>query len=360
MPNPPRTALVAAALLAVYLVWGSTYVAIRIAVQTLPPFLLACVRFLVAGALLYAWTIGRGGRAPADGAADRDAPPSPSDPIGPRQWAAATLVGGLLLLGGNGLVVWGEQTVPSGLAALIVATVPLWMALLGRVLLGQRMARLSVVGVLLGFAGVAVLLSPAGDGGADPAGTAVICLAALSWGLGSVWSRRLPLPRRPAVATALEMLGGGALLTTVAAVGGEFGRVDLGAVTLASWAALAYLVVFGSLVAFSAYVWLLANVRSDLASTYAYVNPLVAVLLGWALLGETVTARTLLGGAVIVVAVGLVLAGRRQPGEAAPGAGRRLPPDVTLWRVSRRRPRSPGPAPRTPRPRCSPGGWGCC
>ena len=323
MQNPPRTAVVAAALLAVYLVWGSTYVAIRIAVDTLPPFLLAGVRFLLAGAVLYAWTSRRRDRTrAARGGAGRDAVAAEADPIGPAQWGAATLVGGLLLLGGNGLVVWGEQTVTSGLAAMIIATVPLWMALFGRVLLRERMTTVSVAGVLLGFAGVAVLIAPDGDRASDPAGTAALCLAALSWGLGSVWSRRLPLPRRPLMATALEMLGGGALLTVVAVAGGELGRFDAGAVTARSWAALAYLVVFGSLVAFTAYVWLLANVRSDLASTYAYVNPLVAVLLGWALLDETVTMRTLVGGGVVVLAVGLVLAGRPRKG---PSAGEAAP-----------------------------------
>lgn len=309
MPKSPRPAAVVAALLAVYLVWGSTYLAIRVAVETLPPFLLAGARFLVAGAVLYPFAVGR---RPAEAV---------DDPIGPAQWGAATLVGGLLLLGGNGLVVWGEQTVPSGLAALLIATVPLWVALLGRVFLRERIAALSVAGVLLGFAGVAVLVAPgAGGAEADTAGMAVLCLAALSWGLGTVWSPRLPLPRRPLVATALEMLGGGALLTAVAVVSGEYGRLDLGAVSARSWLAMAYLVVIGSWVAFSAYVWLLANVRSDLTSTYAYVNPLIAVLLGWALLDEEVSPRTLLGGGVIVAAVALVWAGRprRERVEAAP------------------------------------------
>jgi drug/metabolite transporter (DMT)-like permease len=310
MDTRPRPLLVVAALLAVYLVWGSTYVAIAVAVQTQPPFLLAGARFLVAGALLYVWAIRRG-----DTEGDRVRAP---------QWRAAAIVGGLLLLVGNGGVVWAEQSVPSSLAALVIAAVPLWMAVLGRLLNGQRLGTLSVTGVAIGFAGVGVLVSPGGDGGGGShlAGTVVLCGAAVSWALGSVWSQRLPLPKRPLVATACEMLCGGALLAVVAVGRGELAGFDPAAVSLASWVALAYLVVFGSMLAFSAYVWLLANVRSDLVSTYAYVNPLVAVLLGWSLLDEAVTARTLLGGAVVVAAVGLVVAGRSR---AAPQAAEPSP-----------------------------------
>ena len=305
-PARPSPLLVAAALGAVYIVWGSTYLAIRVGVATLPPFLMAGSRFLLAGALLLGWTAWRG-----DLRRER---------IGAPQLRAAAIVGGLLLLGGNGLVSWAEQTVPSGLAALLISSTPLWMALLGRTLFRERLTPLSVAGIVLGFVGVALLVGVGGSGsGAAPIGIAAILVAAFLWGLGSVWSRRLPLPAHPLVATALEMIAGGSLMVAVAIVRGEPAALDLAAVTPQSWAALAYLVVFGSLVAFTAYVWLLANVRTDLVGTYAYVNPLVAVLLGWALLGEVVTASTLLGGAVVVVAVALVVLARGRDRTEEPG-----------------------------------------
>lgn len=285
------------AFLAVYIVWGSTYLAIRYAIDTLPPFLMAGVRFLVAGSVLFAW-------ARLSGA------PWPSW----AQWRSAALVGGLLLLGGNGGVVWAERTVPSGIAALLVASEPLWIVLLDW--LPPRPARPTgrvLAGIGLGFAGVALLIAPWESGAAavDPVGAIVIVLAAASWAAGSLYSRRAELPGSPLLSTGTQMLTGGALLTLTGLGAGEAARFDPSAVSAASVAALAYLVVFGSLVAFTAYVWLMRNVAATKVATYAYVNPVIAVLLGWLIAGEPITGRTLVAAAVILGAVALLTVVRR-------------------------------------------------
>jgi drug/metabolite transporter (DMT)-like permease len=281
-----------AALATVYLVWGSTYLAIRVAVDTLPPFSSAAVRFLVAGTLLTAITAARG-----DWRAER---------IGLPQWRAAAIVGGALLLGGNGGVVWAEQRIPSGVAALLVAMLPLWVAVLERLLFGRRLARRAVVGLALGFAGVALLLGRPDGGGVDPIGAAACMGASASWACGSLYARTAPLPRRPLVATSMEMLAGGLLLGIAGATAGELSAVRPDTFSTASVLALAYLVVFGSLVAFSTFVWLLHNAPLPLVATYAYVNPVVAVLLGWAILGELLTLRLAVAGAVVVTGVALI------------------------------------------------------
>ncbi|HEY8490054.1 MAG TPA: EamA family transporter [Dehalococcoidia bacterium] len=304
-----------AAFAAVYLIWGSTYLGIRFAIETLPPFSMASVRFLVAGLVLYLWARASG--------ADR--------PSG-RHWLTAAVAGGLLLAGGNGGVVWAEQRVPSGLAALLVATVPLWMAVLEWARPGGTRPRAGVaVGVALGLGGVALLAGPgelAGGARPDPLGTAVLLLASLSWAAGSVYLRRAPLPRSQALATGMEMVAGGALLGLAALAAGEPGGLDLGGASLRSWLALAYLVIFGSLVGFTAYTWLLKATTAARASTYAFVNPVVAVFLGWALAGEPVTARTLLAAAAILGAVGLITwqGAARQPGVGPSPGGPEGPP----------------------------------
>ena len=305
----PRPAIVVLALATVYLVWGSTYLGIRIAIETLPPLLMSGVRFVTAGALLYAFSIRRG---------DRD-----GDRPGRAQWLAAAVVGGALLLGGNGGVAWGEQYLPSGLAALLIATVPLWMVLFARLLLGDRLAWPARIGIVVGFAGLVLLLAPGGGsaGTARPWATAVVLAGAACWGWGSVHARRAALPSRPLVSTAMQMLAGGALQLVAGAATGELGRVHLGRASAASLLAVAYLVLFGSLAAFTAYTWLLRNVPTALASTYAYVNPVVAVALGWAVLGEPVSARSLLAGAVILAGVALILTSGREAGRSA-GRGR--------------------------------------
>jgi len=286
------------ALTTIYIVWGSTYLAIRVADRTLPPFLMAAVRFLVAGAILYVWAIRRGDRG-----GDR--------PGGP-QWRAALIVGGLLLLGGNGLVVWSEQRIDSGIAALIVATVPIWMAVWAAALGRERPGLRVAAGLALGFGGTALLVTAArsGGGAVDLLGAGGVVMASFLWALGSVLAGRLPLPKRALVATALEMLCGGALLTVVGVASGELGRVHPSTISSESLLAMGYLIVFGSLVAFSAYVYALSQASTSLVSTYAYVNPVIAVFLGWALLSERVTPLMLLAAAIIVGAVVLIVRGQ--------------------------------------------------
>jgi len=277
----------------VYLVWGSTYLAIAIAVQTLPPLLSAGARFLLAGALLGAWLLARHGRAALR--------------IDRGQLGGAALVGMLLLAGGNGLVVLAERTVPSGLTALVVASVPLWIVVF-RLSAGDRVAASLVVGVLVGFAGVAILVVPRGASGeVDPLGLVTVVGATFSWALGTFASPRLPTPRDPLVSTAVQMLVGGALLIVVALAIGEPARADPSSFSSASLVALAYLVVFGSLVAFSAYTWLLQHAPVSRVATYAYVNPVVAVLLGAVALGEAVTPSMLIGAAIILAAVAFIV-----------------------------------------------------
>jgi drug/metabolite transporter (DMT)-like permease len=282
-----------AAFAAVYVIWGSTYLAIRFAIETLPPFTMAGVRFLVAGALLFVWARRRG-----------VAPPTRA------QLRDAAVVGGLLLLGGNGAVVWAEQWVPSGLVALLIATVPLWMVILDWVWGGgARPGAWVWVGIAWGLAGVAVLVSGREMGGGGPmqlAGGVVVLLGALSWSAGSIYSRTARLPAAPRLATALQMLWGGGFLLLVGGVAGEWARFDPGATSLRSLLALAYLVVFGSLIAFAAYIWLLGVTSAARVATYAYVNPVVALLLGWALAGEPLTVRTGWAAAIILSAVVLL------------------------------------------------------
>jgi drug/metabolite transporter (DMT)-like permease len=281
------------AFLAVYLIWGSTYLAIRFAIETIPPLLMAAARNLLAGGALYLWAHHRGAVRPTA-----------------LHWRAAAIVGGLLLLGGNGAVVWAEQHVPSGLTALLVAMVPVWMVLLnwwhqGGTHPGARV----FIGLALGFAGMAVLVGPEHLMGADHVdhlGAAVLALGTLSWAIGSLYSRTAPLPPSPLLATAMEMLCGGGMLALAGTGRGEWAAVDLGAVSLRSSLSFAYLVVFGSLVAFTAYVWLLRVTSPARVSTYAFVNPVVAVLLGWALAGEPLAARTMLATVVIVAAVAFI------------------------------------------------------
>lgn len=307
----PRRTLLLAAYAAVYVIWGSTYLAIRVGIDTLPPFGMGATRFLAAGALLYAWARWRGAPRPTRA-----------------EWAAAAVVGALLLLVGNGAVTWAEQRVASGVAALLIATEPLWIVLLGWARPdGARPGRATVAGLALGLAGVAVLVAPAGaaGGGApnahvDLLGAAVVVLGALSWAVGSVWSGRRRLPASAPLASGMQMLAGGAMFAAVSAAVGEPARFDPAAVSAASAGAVAYLVVFGSLVAFSAYAWLLTVEPPTRVATYAFVNPAVAVLLGWAAGGEPLTARIAVAGLVIVGAV--VLLTRNPPAAAAPAASR--------------------------------------
>jgi drug/metabolite transporter (DMT)-like permease len=292
------TARIWMALLIVYVVWGSTYLAIRIAIETLPMFFMAGVRFLVAGGVLFAWALRRGAR---DG-----------DALGWPQWRAAAIVGAGLFLGGNGGVVFAESRIPSGVTALLVATLSLWMALLAWLAWGERPSRRALVGLPLGFAGTALLIGPVDTSGIDPLGAVACLLASLSWAAASLYSRQARLPSRTAVSTAMQMIAGGMWMTFASIVTGEWRHLDPHAFSTASLGAMAYLIVAGSLLAFSAYAWLLRNAPTPLVATYAYVNPVVAVLLGWAFAGEPVTPRMIAAGATILGAVALIASGGRR------------------------------------------------
>lgn len=281
-----------AALATIYVVWGSTFLAIAVAVRDLPPFLSMALRHLVAGTLLFAWVwYRRGGHLQ----------------LGRREWGAAFIFGGALFLVGHGGLAWAQQDVPSGVAALLVGTIPLWFAILARVAFGERLGRRALVGLVLGFAGLALLVDPSGEEGAKPIGVLVIAFSAFAWAAGSLWSRRLPLPQDTLLAAAMGMLAGGALLAVVSGLGGELNDARFTADALG---AIGYMVVVGSLIGFSAYVWLLKVAPASTVSTYAYVNPVIAVILGWAFNDEVITGRTLLAGAAIVVGVALMVSRR--------------------------------------------------
>jgi drug/metabolite transporter (DMT)-like permease len=291
----------------VYLVWGSTYLGIDLAVRTMPPFLMAAIRFLIAGGLLYAWAVRRG-----------DTHEWPTA----RHWLSAFLIAAPMLAIGNAAVGWAEQTIDTGTASLIVASVPLWMALLDRVLYGQRLARAAVVGLMVGFVGVGLLVAPGGGGVSTAA--VVLVFSSAAWAIGSLYSRRAPQPSRPPLAAGMEMLAGGMILVVVSAAAGEISSVHPGRVSLESWLGLAYLIVAGSLVAFTTYMWLLRNAPTALVGTYAYVNPFVAVLLGTLILREPLGWRTLVGGGIVIAAVAMIVRAPRpiqpRPVEARPAA----------------------------------------
>ena len=301
MPDKATSKRVWMALAIVYVIWGSTYLAIAVAVETIPPFLMAGTRFVIAAGILFL-VAGRFGNVEGDH-------------LGWRQWGAATVVGGLLLVGGNGGLAWAEQRVDTGVAALIIATVPIWMVVLATFMREERVSARIVAGLLLGFAGTALLVraAGAGDGGLDPVGLVVLLASSLCWAAGSVLSRRMPLPGRPLVSTSMQMLAGGVLLLALGAALEEFRGLDPAAVSAHSLAGLGYLIVFGSLVAFSAFVWVVRNAPPSLVSTYAYVNPVVAVFLGWLVLREPVTAPMLLAAGLVIGAVALIVAKRGQP-----------------------------------------------
>ncbi len=312
----PSVTALAAAFAALYLIWGSTYLAIRFAIETIPPFTMAGARFLTAGLALYLWARARGVARPTR-----------------RQLRDGGIVGAFLLLGGNGAVVWAEQWVPSGLTALLVATVPLWMVLLDWVWAGAARPPVGVwFGLAWGLAGVGLLTGGLGGEAFEPGawlGAIVILFGSLSWAMGSIYTRTARMPAAPRMATAIQMLAGGLLLTGLGAGVGEWATFDLRDVSGRSWAALAYLVVFGALVAYTAYIWLLGVSTAARVSTYAYVNPVVALILGWALADEPLSGRTAVAAAVILSAVMLLnrLGGgsRRARLRQATGAPRKSP-----------------------------------
>jgi drug/metabolite transporter (DMT)-like permease len=290
----------AAALGIVYVVWGSTYLAIAVADRSLPPFLMLSVRFLLAGALMWAWSARRG-----DVAAERP---------GRRQWVAAAVVGGALLVLDTGGVAWAELRVSSGIAALLIASVPLFMAILDRTFFGIRLPAGGAAGIATGLLGVGILVGPSGQ--IDALGSAVLLLASFAWATGSAYARIAPLPRSPYVSAAMQMLCAGVMLGILGIARGE--RVHPSGISAASLAAVAFLVVFGSLIAFTAYGWLLRNAPTTLLSTYAYVNPAVAVFLGWAFADEHVGGREISAGLVILSSVALLVFAREPKQGPAP------------------------------------------
>ena len=308
-PPAASRAQLATAFAAVYIIWGSTYLAIRIGVTEIPPFFMAGVRYLITGAILYPLVRARGGERPSR-----------------QQWAAALLLGALLPAAGNGFLTWAEQTVPSGIAALLVTTVSLWMVILEWVRPGGTAptARTSA-GLLLGFGGILLLVAPwQSTGRVNLMGAGVLMTGSLCWATGSIASRHLQQPRIPLLGTAMQSLCGGIILFVFGCLTGEVSRVHVGAITHRGWLALAYLTVFGSLIGYSAYVWLLHAAPPARVATYAYVNPVIAILLGWMFAGEHLTPRILIATAVIIVGVVMVIAAPQRaaaPAELLPEPG---------------------------------------
>lgn len=282
------------ALLALYIVWGSTYLAIRFAVETFPPFLQASLRFLISGAILFIWRYAAG-----------DQKPTAS------QWKATAIVGTFLLLGGNGLVSLAEKTVPSGIAALVIATSPFWLVLFEAFRSGGvKPARLSILGLVIGFGGVFLLIGPASITGAhepiEPFGAILLLTAPVLWSMGSIYAKGADMPKSGLLSTGMQMLMGSVSLFIVSVVTGELNGFSLGEVSMRSWWGLIYLITFGSLVGFVSYGYLLHNAPVSLMSTYAYVNPVMAVFLGWLLAGELLNTRIAVASAIIIGSVILI------------------------------------------------------
>ncbi|MGI8508853.1 MAG: EamA family transporter [Gemmatimonadaceae bacterium] len=298
---PARTRLITAFAI-VYVVWGSTYLAIHYAIATIPPFLMAGIRFVTAGSIIYLWTMSRRAERPTR-----------------LHWRNAAIIGVLLLAGGNGGVVWAEQTVPTGITALLVATVPLWLVVLEWTRPnGKRPSTGVAIGLIIGLAGMGVLVGPESFHGAGPVnlwGAGVLIFASFLWAVGSLFARGAELPSK-LLTSGMEMLAGGGALILFSIGTGEAHHFNLHAVSTSSILGLAYLITFGSLIAFTAYSWILKNASPAAVGTYAYVNPVVAVFLGWLIAGESVTSRTLAGAAIIVAAVGIVTFTSNRGGEA--------------------------------------------
>jgi len=275
---------------AIYFLWGSTFLAIRVGVREVPPFLLAAMRFVIAGLALYAWTMLKGERAPR-----------------PREWISAFLLAVLIFVLDYGLLFWAEQRVPSGVAAVMMATIPVFMVLCEIIFLGtQKLTARLALALVIGLGGVAVLMSPSLDlGGApiDRAGAVALLISSISWAISSALTRKLPLPPSKVLNSGAQMLAGGILLAITAAGLGEFRGFDPRRVSLGAWLALAYLIVAGSIIAFTAYVWLIHHESPTKVGTYAYVNPVVAVLVGYFFGGEVVGRRTVAGTVLVLISV---------------------------------------------------------
>lgn len=291
-PSNKNAIKIAVAFAAIYIIWGTTYLAIRIAVETIPPFLMAGVRFVLAGLVTFVFLRARGVPLPTR-----------------KQWRSAAIIGAFLIVGGNGFVTWSEQQVPSGMAALIVATDPLWITLFDWLIFkGAKPGKRTVFGLILGFLGIGLLIGPGQLQGSSISlfSLAVLFMAPVLWSLGSLYSRNAELPENIFMATAVEMLCGGSFLIIAGLLTGEPSKLDLAGISLRSLTAMAYLTIFGSIVAFTAYVWLLKTVQAAKVSTYTFVNPVIAVFLGWLILSETITAQTLIAVPSIILAVVLI------------------------------------------------------
>jgi drug/metabolite transporter (DMT)-like permease len=292
MHPPPSQMKLLAAFASVYFIWGSTYLGIRIAIETIPPLLMAGIRFIIAGTLLYLWGVFRGHERPTL-----------------THWKSTAIIGLMLLLVGNGGLSWSEQLIPSGVAALLVAVSPLWFILLEWMQGGIKPTVGVFLGLFLGTFGIMVLIDPAnlvGGMSINILGALVLLGSSICWAVGSIYSRRAKLPSSPALANGMEMLIGGVGLLIVSAVIGEWSSFHPTAVTTRSLLAVGYLIVFGSIIGFSSYVWLLRATTPARASTYAYVNPIVAVIIGWLVAGETLSGRVLIAAALIIAAVAAI------------------------------------------------------
>ena len=302
--SQPRAWKVLLAFSIIYFVWGSTFLAIRVGVREVPPFLLAGMRFLVAGIVLYGWMRARGTRSPTR-----------------REWGGATLLALLIFVCDYGLLFWAERRVPSGIAAVMLATIPVFMALSEIVILKtQRLTMRLAVALVVGIGGVAVLVSHSvsfGDAPIDPVGACALIAAAISWSAASALTRKLALPAEKAMSSGVQMLAGGVLLVLTAALLGEFRGFHMEMVSVKAWLALTYLIVAGSIIGFTAYVWLIHHESPTKVGTYAYVNPVVAVLVGYFFGGEALGARTVAGAAMVLVSVVVITTTPKQS-QAAP------------------------------------------
>jgi drug/metabolite transporter (DMT)-like permease len=286
----PSTIKLISAFAAVYIIWGSTYLGVRFASETIPPLLMASVRFLVSGTILYTYARSKGALPPKL-----------------IHWRSAAITGLFLLLIGNGGMAWSLQFLPSSLAAILVATEPFWLVLVAWTMFGKgRPTGKEAIGLVVGFIGIVLLVSfgqSKNTGITNPAGVVMVIVSAIAWAIGSMYATRATVPDSPMLSISLQMLAGGVMLFLAGTVAGEWNVLEFDEVSTKSGLALLYLTFFGSLIGFTAYSWLLGNVSPSMASTYAYVNPVVALILGWSLGGEIITTPMLLASAVIIVSV---------------------------------------------------------
>lgn len=301
MIRPARTspALLGAGLATIYVVWGTTYLGIRVSVETIPPFFLSGARYILAGLLLFGWVALRGGL--------RDGWPTR------RMWLSAVLTGTGLVAFGNGALSWGEQYLASGGAAIFIATVPLWMTGMARVFQGEPIRPLAAAGLVLGLAGLVVLVGPAALQGGPVVAMLACLLAALGWAAATVYSRSAPFPNNPFQVAGMQMFSGGVVVLLFSLLSGDAARFSLAHVSVRSEIAFVYLLFIGAVLGFGVYIWLVKVAPLPLLGTYAYVNPVVAVILGHFLLAEVVSVWTLLGGGVVILGVVLIVASQSQP-----------------------------------------------